>query len=156
MEFKFVCIQDLTENLFKAHPVWILYEDPEQDDEISSWGVNLEKAWEEKTENPENEYYFPYLGTQEPGLARGTKVYCSVKTNSGKELSGVLIGGFAFSVFVAGKQFIFNRNMPDFGAKSSEELCSAIGANEENVFPLTFIPTATCFLGKSANHDRYW
>lgn len=156
MEFRFVGIQNLTEDIFKNYPIWIVYEDPEQDEEISSWGVDLEKAWEEKAVNPEDEYYFPYLGTQEPGLVRGAKVYCSVKTNGGKELSGVLIGGFAFSVFASGKQFIFNRNMPDFGAKSNRELCSAIGAKEQSVFPLTFTTIASCFAGKSVSHDKYW
>ena len=54
MEFKFLGIEELTENTFKAHPIWVLYEDPEQDEEISRWGVNLEKAWSMKTENQEN------------------------------------------------------------------------------------------------------
>ncbi len=45
MDFKFVRIRDLTEDLFKAYPVWILYEDPEQDEEISSWGVDLENVF---------------------------------------------------------------------------------------------------------------
>ena len=110
----------------------------------------------QKTENQENEYYFPYLGLQEPALVRGTKVYCSVQTRIGKELTGLLAGGFSFSVFASGKLFSFNRNMPDLGATSSAELCSEIGENEDSVFPLSFKPKATCFSGKSTSHGKYW
>lgn len=156
MDFKFIGIEELTEEIFKAHPVWILYEDPEQDEEISRWGVDLDQAWSWKNENQDNEYYFPYLGTQEPALVRGTKVYCSVQTSSGKKLTGLLTGGFAFSVFASGEQFSFNRNMPDFGTTSSTELCSAISAREDNVFPLSFTPKAPYFLGKSTIHGKYW
>ncbi|WP_272991199.1 hypothetical protein [Spongiibacter tropicus] len=156
MGFKFLGIEELKEELFKDHPVWVLYEGPEQDEEISGWGVDLDQAWNAKNENQENEYYFPYLGTQEPTLVRGTKVYCSVQTSGGKKLTGLLIGGFAFSVFALGEQFSFNRNMPDLGAAASAELCLTVGESEDSVFPLSFVPEAKCFSGKSTIHGKYW
>lgn len=156
MEFRFVGAEHLTEDLFRENPVWIMYEDPEQDEEICSWGVDVDKAWKEKSSNPENEYYFPYLGIEEPALVRGTEVYCSVQTNCGGMLSGVLLGGFAFSVYACGEQYLFNRNMPDYGAKASRALCSALGASEDDVFPLTYTPIAKCYVGKKLIHEKFW
>ncbi|MEQ5837778.1 hypothetical protein [Marinobacter sp. NFXS9] len=156
MDFEFVGLQDLTDQLYKKHPIWVLYEDPEQDEDILAWGVDLEQAWRLKSENPEGEYYFPYLGSEPPGLVRGTTIYCNVQTAGGAQLTGTLVGGFAFSVFVSGEEYLFNTNMPDYGMKASKELCFALKEREETVFPLLFTPVAQCFSGRVVTHGKYW
>ena len=156
MKFKFISIEELTQDAFKQYPIWIMYEDPDQNDEITSWGVDFDRAWENKTSNKEEEYYYPYMGEIEPPLVRGTNIYCKVKTKSELGLFGLLIGGFAFVIYSGNEKFQFNINMPDIGRKKSKELCRNLGINENELFPLSFTPISKLFSGKSTEHEKYW
>ena len=156
MNFKFLSQEELTEKAFLEHPIWILYEDPEQEKEIESWGVDVDSVWRNCEPSEEDEYYYPYLGDMEPPLVRGTNVYCNVDSESGLALGGVLVGSFAFIIFHRGKSFMFNVNIPDFGQETNKELCRELGIKTDQLFPLKFSLVPECFNGKTIKYDKFW
>ncbi|MEW8441870.1 MAG: hypothetical protein AB2689_27300 [Candidatus Thiodiazotropha taylori] len=153
--FRFIGIGDLTETTFFQCPIWMLYEDPDQDEMIKSWGVDLEKAWETKEETEENEYYFPYLGKEKLSLTRGIYLYCMADLASGHQLFGYLTGGFAFCVFYKGKKYLFNKNMPDFGKETAAQLADALANNINTLFPIKFKPVSYLSPGE-VMLEKFW
>lgn len=156
MNFIFLPQEKLKEEAFLEHPVWILYEDPEQEEEIESWGIDVNSAWQSFELSEKDEYYYPFLGEAEPPLVRGTNVYCNIEAESGLILNGVLVGSFAFIIFHKGKSYMFNVNLPDFGQETNKELCQELGINNDQLFPLKFSLVSECFNGKTVKYEKFW
>ena len=153
--FRFIGIGDLSESIFFECPIWIMYEDPDQDEVIKEWGVDLKKAWSKKVENIEDEYYFPYLGKDKVALTRGIYLYCMVDFSSGHQLFGYITGGFAFCVFYKQKKYLFNKNMHDFGKETATRLASALSTDANSLFPLKFKPVSNLSPGE-VKLEKFW
>lgn len=74
IDFKFITRDELTQAAFQEAPVWVEWEEPEQDLEIASWGVDVVAARRLRAlkPDPHAEYFFPYLGKAPLSLVRGT------------------------------------------------------------------------------------
>jgi len=134
--------------------VWVEWEEPEQDIEIDSWGVDVAAAWLRRRAEPDpsGEYFYPYLGSAEVSLVRGTYVGGEARLFSGLTLPGYMTGGFAFAVFCGDEAVSFNLNMKREGQEAAAQIARYFGLVEEQVFPITF----TIKDGRSAQYEKYW
>lgn len=153
-EFHFRTLQELTRAAFEQAAVWVEWEEPEQDIEIASWGVDVAAAWQRRRAEPDpnGEYFYPYLGSAEPSLVRGTFMGAQACLSSGQTLPGYLTGGFAFAVFCGDEAVMFNVNMKREGKAAAARIAQHVGVSEEQVFPMTFIVHD----GRSATYEKYW
>jgi hypothetical protein len=153
-EFHFRTRQELTRSAFEQAPVWMEWEEPEQDIEIASWGVDVAAAWQRRRAEPDlnGEYFYPYRGNAEVSLVRGTYVGAEACLSSGLILPGYLTGGFAFCVFCGDEALIFNLNMKREGQETATRVARHLGILEEQVFPITF----TANDGRSTMYEKYW
>jgi len=154
-KFEFIGIDALTEEAFKRHPIWVFYEDPEQDEEMISWGINLNEAWNDKKNNKEQEYYYPFLGSECPSLVRGIYLYCKVKLATGQELHGYLSGGFSFGIFAKDKKYTFNINMPDYAKTTAKELMDILSIKIESLSSISFEPISSLYT-KPVSYEKFW
>lgn len=153
-DFHFRTRQELTRAAFEQARVWVEWEEPEQDIEIASWGVDVAAAWRRRRAEPDpsGEYFYPYLGEAEVALVRGTYVGAEARTSSGLTLPGYMTGGFAFAVFCGDEPVNFNLNMKREGQEATARIAQHLGVLEEHVFPITF----TASDGRTAKYEKYW
>lgn len=153
-DFHFRTRQELTRAAFEQACVWVEWEEPEQDIEIASWGVDVAAAWLRRKVKPDQsgEYFYPYLGNAEAALVRGTYVGAEACMSSGLTLPGYITGGFAFAVFCGDEVVKFNLNMKREGQEAAARLALHLGVLEERVFPITYIIND----GRTAKYERYW
>ena len=144
----------MTRAAFEQAGVWVEWEEPEQDIEIASWGVDIAAAWLRRRAEPDpsGEYFYPYLGDAEVGLVRGTYVGAVARMSSGLTLPGYMTGGFAFAVFCGDEAVKFNLNMKREGQEAAARVARHLGVHEEQVFPITY----TINDGRTAKYERYW
>jgi len=154
-DFEFIGINELNESAFKRHPIWLMYEDPEQEEDILSWGVNYKKAWNNKKENKEQEYYYPFLGSKCPSLVRGVYIYCKVTLATGENLYGYLSGGFSFGIYAKNKKYTFNKNMPDYAKETAAVLSKELNLKKDSLSCVIFEPLTNLY-SKSVAHEKFW
>ncbi|SDZ42064.1 hypothetical protein SAMN05518854_1064 [Variovorax sp. YR266] len=153
-EFRFRTHQELTRAAFEEASVWVEWEEPEQDIEIASWGVDVAAAWKRRRAEPDpnGEYFYPYLGNTPVSLVRGTHVGAEARFSSGQTLPGYLTGGFAFAVFCGDEEIMFNVNMKREGQEAAARVARHLGVPEATLFPITFLAAD----GRSAKYEKYW
>jgi hypothetical protein len=117
-----------------------MFEDQEQAEEIASWGVDIDLAWQHRLKQPDpyGEYFYPYLGKANVELVRGTCIAATAETFSGKRLSGYLTGGFAFILFCNRDQVMFNVNIPDYAQEAATRVAQHLHVAEHEIFPIIF------------------
>lgn len=112
------------------------WEEPDQDIEIASWGVDVAAAWRRRRAEPDpsSEYFYPYLGDGEVGLVRGTYVGAKARMSSGLTLPGYMAGGFAFAVFCGDEAVKFNLNMKREGLEAATRVARYLGDAKSRFF----------------------
>jgi hypothetical protein len=156
MQFQFIPQSELSEQCLRTHPVWIAWENPEQDEEISSWGVDVAAAWKKAPPSEDAEYCFPYLGQEPPALVRGVYLAATAHLASGQTLFGYLTGGYAFAVFYCGKTFLFNVNAAIHGKETAEHLGRSLNTAANSIFPIAFEPASSLYKGKEVEYQSFW
>jgi len=156
MQFQFIPQSELSEQCLRAHPVWIAWEDPEQDEEISSWGVDVAAAWKKAPPSEDAEYCFPYLGQKPPALVRGVYLAATAHLASGQTLFGYLTGGYVFAVFNCGKTFLFNVNAAIHGKETVGHLGRSLNTAANSIFPIAFEPASSLYKGKEVEYQSFW
>ncbi len=67
----------------------------------------------------------------------------------GNMVDGYLVGGssfYAFGLFIAGREFVMNLNLPDMIEKDLAEICRLLKCEPFKLFPLRFV-SPVCFRG---------
>lgn len=138
--FEFRTRSELTPTAFEQAPVWVMYEDQEQANEIASWGVDFGSAWHRRSTQPDpyGEYFYPYLGKAKVDLVRGIYIGATAETFSCKRLPSYLTGGFAFALFCGTDQVLFNVNLLAQGQEATARIARHLNVSEHHIFPIIF------------------
>ena len=156
MNFRFVPAANLDESCFYEHSIWSAWEEPEQNEVIANWGIDVDREWELAPPDTQNEYCFPYLGLDPLPLVRGIYQAADVFCASGHNLFGYLTGGFAFAVFFEEQIYRFNINMSAAGKESAAILASRLGLATSSIFPLKFKLRSPLYNGKEIVYEKFW
>ena len=109
-KFKIVSVEEFTPKSFSFHPLWSEYYDFDELDEIETWGINKELAFNElkgKFSNSAHPYYTVPIKEFPPQRMRFfTKA--KFKTLKGNELDGVVMneGDLVVDIFLGNNQMV--------------------------------------------------
>ncbi len=104
MEFRIITARELTPAMFELHPIWAEYYEPEEIDDIVSWGYDKEKTTQEmfsKFYNQEHPYYTVPI-EQFPPIVNQFFTKADLVTKNGTNLRGAVMdhGELVLSIFI--------------------------------------------------------
>lgn len=136
---EFRMIETLSPEALEEHPVWAPFR-PDDRARVLAWGVAPERldAELERYGYCGLEPLYPVLEPE--GLHDPTDHFVAVTAwlACGVELPGYLLEPQAFGVFVAERDFTFNRGLEDFSQRTAGRLAEALGVDAGSVFPLRY------------------
>ena len=124
----------------EEHPVWAPYTGAEDREMILSWGVTAERLDEQIDcfEYCGTDPMFPVLEFESLPRIGGMVVAATFEVTGGRELFGYLIGASALGIYTNGREFSFNRNLPEAGAFSARWLGEVLEMESLELFPIRY------------------
>lgn len=141
--FRLVPESDFSYRHLREYPVWSEFYDPEERDEIIGWGIDAEWLDQELARHHHGSDHAVYpLLERNPFPARmRIFIRARFRTAGGQSLSGWIVNEDASpSVWIVqdGKEFGFNRNLPDWADDDARALRRSLPDPTDPVFPLAF------------------
>ncbi len=108
-KFRIVASKDLKASDFSYHPLWSVYEDFDEIDEIASWGINKEEAHQALMDNFIDQIHPYYTVPVEAFPPSRLCFFCKAvfTTSGGRQIDGAIMNGGTLVV----KLFLDNDEM---------------------------------------------
>ena len=132
---------DLSRQHFEQHPAWADYSEPEDIEEIVSWGVERAAVVEQlERVRYSDEFVFPVLRTEPLPSFRFLFLRANFVSADGTRFTGYVIGQnpYCVAVFYGDDEFAFNANLPDLGEQELARLRQSSKLQLEPFFPLRY------------------
>ena len=137
---------DLSRDHFEQHPAWADYSEPDDIEEIVSWGLERAKIVEQlERVRYSDEFVFPVLRTDPLPSFRFLYLRAEFTAADGSRFVGYVIGQhpYCVAVFHGDEQFTFNANLPDM---ADEELARLRRVSHLPLTPFFPLHYSTTFL----------
>ena len=140
--FKLVHRHDLSRKHYEEHPAWADYSEPDDIEEIVSWGIPRDEISNclQQCTRTDAEYFFQVLRTDPLPSFRFLHLRASIIAADGTGFSGYVVGEHPYCValFFGEHEFGFNVSLPDFAELELARLRRIAGLPLSPFFPLRY------------------
>jgi hypothetical protein len=139
--FTLISWLELSPRHFKQYPVWAEYSEPDDINEIVSWGLERRAVVHQLEQTGfSDQHVFPVLKTDPLPCFRFLFLKAEFRAADGARLTGYVIGQrpYCVGVFAAAECFLFNENLPEMAGEQIDRLRRAARLPLTPFFPLRY------------------
>jgi len=136
----FEMIETVSREALERHPVWTPYDPATDRHRVIDAGVDAEALDREfgRYEFCGLQPLYPVLQLDPLPALPHMIVAARFEDPRGESLSGYVLDPHSFGIFVAGRDFCFNRTLPALAARIASALASTLDSEPDRIFPMRY------------------